>query len=411
VLLGWLVTANALTYPHYLAYFNALVGPRHGYRVLVDSNLDWGQDLPALERYVAEENLSSIYLSWFGESRPDQYEIPHRFIPSKPDELSDIHTRVYHPDYPPPGTYAISATNLQGLLFDDKVIFRYFLEREPVEQPGYSIMIYEVPPLLDPNARSATVALGGPQIDRVPPGIFEDFWHTNDLQLRWFSPETSCIVPDESEVWYVLDGEAVDGTSLCPRWGETRAIVRVEERRGDGDLRLHHLEIDQEARSRWLNDTARASNLIISDESDFAPGKAPDLRREVTPPLRFGDRLTSLGYDISADVLRSGETWQMVTYWSVVTNGGRPIKAFVQILDDAGHPRTQYDGFDVPAAGWHVGDVLVQKHTLSIPGDLEPGRYWVQFGLYDAWTKERLPVLWHDEHVGSRILLPPLEVR
>jgi hypothetical protein len=32
-------------HPHYLAYFNEIIGgPRNGYKYLIDSNLDWGQD-------------------------------------------------------------------------------------------------------------------------------------------------------------------------------------------------------------------------------------------------------------------------------------------------------------------------------------------------------------------------------
>jgi 4-amino-4-deoxy-L-arabinose transferase-like glycosyltransferase len=411
VLLAWLVTANALIYPHYLAYFNELVGPSNGYRILVDSNLDWGQDLPTLEAYVTEHNLSSIYLSWFGESRPAQYDIPHRSIPSKPDELSDIHTRVYHPDYPPPGSYAISATNLQGLLFGDKDLFSYFLESEAVGHAGYSVMIYDVPRLLDPEAPPVTAALGNTQIDRVPSSVFEDFWHTNDLRLRWFDAETSCILPAEADVWYALNPEAVDGALLCPHWDEAKAVARVAERRGEGDMRLYRVEVDQEAQSQWLDKVARASSMVISDEIEFAPGEAPDLRREVRPPLGFGDRLKFVGYDVSAELLGLGETWQMATYWQVVTDGGRPIKAFVQVLDGAGNPRAQYDGFDVPAIGWRTGDILAQRHTLSIPEDLEPGRYWVQFGLYDAWTRDRLPVFRDDRRLGSRVLLPPLEAK
>ncbi|MBE9507532.1 MAG: glycosyltransferase family 39 protein, partial [Chloroflexi bacterium] len=60
-LLGWLVFGTLRIYPHFLAYFNELVGLRNGYRVLVDSNLDWGQDLPALEQYVTEHDVSSLY--------------------------------------------------------------------------------------------------------------------------------------------------------------------------------------------------------------------------------------------------------------------------------------------------------------------------------------------------------------
>jgi 4-amino-4-deoxy-L-arabinose transferase-like glycosyltransferase len=410
VLLGWLVTTNAMIYPHYLAYFNELVGPRNGYRVLVDSSLDWGQDLPALERYVEEHEVSFLYLSWFGESRPSQYDIPHRFIPSKPDELTDIFTRVYHPEYPPPGTYAISATNLQGLLFDDKDLFGYFLDQEPVAQPGYSVMIYKVPRLLDLDAAPVSIALGGTAIDQVPSGVFEDSWRTNDLGLRWFDPETSCILPADSEVWYVLNAQTGGGAFPCPYWEQAQTVAHTVDREARGELLLYRLQPDQAALGRWLDKVTKESGMIISDEVSFAAGEAPEQRQVVSPPVDLGDRLDLVGYDTSAERLQPGEAWHLVTYWKVAADGGRPLKAFVQLLDDGGHPRAQYDGFDIPSIGWRTGDLLVQRHSLSVPVDLEPGRYWVQMGLYAAATKERLPVLLSDGGVSTRVLLSPLEV-
>ena len=39
--------------PHYLAYFNELAGgPANGFKELVDSNLDWGQDLKNLKLWL-----------------------------------------------------------------------------------------------------------------------------------------------------------------------------------------------------------------------------------------------------------------------------------------------------------------------------------------------------------------------
>lgn len=417
VLLGWLMTANLFIHPHYLAYFNELVGPSHGYQVLVDSNLDWGQDLPALERYVAEQDLDSIYLSWFGESRPGQYDIPHRFIPSKPDELSDIYTRVYHPEYPPPGSYAISATNLQGLLFDDKDLFAYFLKRQPTSQLGYSVMTYEVPRLLDAEAPPVIVALGSTQIDQVPSRAFRELWHTNELNMRWFDAQTSCILPAGIDSWYVLTEQLTDRESLCPHWERAQAIAQVPERKGQGDLYVYRLRVDQAAHGEWLDELARDSTVIISNEIEFAPGEAAERREEVSPPLRFGDRVDVIGYSLPGQEsssampsLQPGRQWTLATTWRVTTESDVPLKAFVQLLDDAGNPRAQYDGLDIPAIGWRRDDVLVQRHTLSIPEDLDPGRYWVQFGLYNAWTKKRLPVSLNGEELGSRLLLPPFRV-
>jgi len=101
--------------PHYLAYFSPLVGgPDNGYRHLVDSSLDWGQDLPGLRRYVDSRRLESgttprVFLSYFGTGDPDQEGVQAVRLASAPDwrELEIV-------DYTA-GTYCISATMLQGV--------------------------------------------------------------------------------------------------------------------------------------------------------------------------------------------------------------------------------------------------------------------------------------------------------
>ena len=63
-------------YPHYLAYFNWIAGgPVNGYKHLVHSSLDWGQDLPGLKRWLNEHDLDStgktpVYLAYFGKAKP-----------------------------------------------------------------------------------------------------------------------------------------------------------------------------------------------------------------------------------------------------------------------------------------------------------------------------------------------------
>ena len=42
-------------YPHFTAFFNrAAGGPANGPRYLLDSNLDWGQDVKKLKAWLAE---------------------------------------------------------------------------------------------------------------------------------------------------------------------------------------------------------------------------------------------------------------------------------------------------------------------------------------------------------------------
>lgn len=52
-LLAWLVIGPALAHPDYLAYFNELAGS-HPENILVDSDLDWGQDLKRLQRRMQQ---------------------------------------------------------------------------------------------------------------------------------------------------------------------------------------------------------------------------------------------------------------------------------------------------------------------------------------------------------------------
>lgn len=74
-------------FPNYLAYFNGIVTPAKAYRHLVDSSLDWGQDLPGLRHYIEKHRLGGpVYLSYFGNGSPDYYKIPATYIYSSPGQ-------------------------------------------------------------------------------------------------------------------------------------------------------------------------------------------------------------------------------------------------------------------------------------------------------------------------------------
>jgi hypothetical protein len=77
----------AYRFPDYLAFFNAIGGgPARAYRRLVDSSLDWGQDLPGVRRYIDEHRLDEpLYLSYFGTASPAYYGILARPLRSYPN--------------------------------------------------------------------------------------------------------------------------------------------------------------------------------------------------------------------------------------------------------------------------------------------------------------------------------------
>lgn len=110
LLLGGQAASAVGIYPHYLAYFSPVVGgPTQGYKHLVDSSLDWGQDLPGLKQWLDQNRRPGepVYLSYFGTGEPDHYGIEAVRLPGI------FSFRRVHPWYwPEPGVYAISATML-----------------------------------------------------------------------------------------------------------------------------------------------------------------------------------------------------------------------------------------------------------------------------------------------------------
>jgi len=108
LLLGWSVVESLAIRPHYFAYFNELVGgPRNGYRCLVDSSLDWGQDLPALRDWLEGHQGNRPdrnYVAYFGAASLDDYGI-------RATRLGRYRTEPFPPLTG--GTYCISATILQ----------------------------------------------------------------------------------------------------------------------------------------------------------------------------------------------------------------------------------------------------------------------------------------------------------
>jgi hypothetical protein len=109
-LLCWQIIDSFQVRPDYLAYFNqAAGGPANGYRHLVDSSIDWGQDLPALKTWLDENKDQSkggqVYLAYFGTAEPAWYGIDAAALPQNTSNETLLPLA--------PGIYCISATTLQ----------------------------------------------------------------------------------------------------------------------------------------------------------------------------------------------------------------------------------------------------------------------------------------------------------
>jgi hypothetical protein len=139
----WYAVSVVHVHPHYLGYFNELAGgPSRGWRYLVDSNVDWGQDLKALKEWTVTHGVTHLKLSYFGSADPAYYRIPCEMLPSKMHPDPERVTR----DVQPGETVAVSVTNLQGVYFEgaDRRLMNRLRALTPVDRVGYSIFIFRM---------------------------------------------------------------------------------------------------------------------------------------------------------------------------------------------------------------------------------------------------------------------------
>jgi hypothetical protein len=136
LLFGWFVTENVLAYPSYLPYFNEFVGGSHnGWKYMVDSNVDWGQDLIRLKQFMDTNNIPMIKVDYFGGGDLDYY-LGNRY------EVWGFDKK------PSTGWFAISASAVQWNTLNppDRGNYHWLTDHyDPVEFVGDSILVYHVP--------------------------------------------------------------------------------------------------------------------------------------------------------------------------------------------------------------------------------------------------------------------------
>jgi glycosyltransferase involved in cell wall biosynthesis len=160
-LLAWSIVSSLSVYPHSLSYFNELAGgPKNGHLYLLDSNIDWGQDLLYLRDWLqSHPEAQPLGLAYFNAVDPRPFGIDYYLPPlarssllsRMPDPEEQKHFNKYF-------YFAISINLIMGKRFDipdghgnweninNHYLFDYFKYISPIERIGYSIYIYRLTP-------------------------------------------------------------------------------------------------------------------------------------------------------------------------------------------------------------------------------------------------------------------------
>jgi hypothetical protein len=144
----WNGVSDIRVHPHELSYFNEIVhGPDCGWEHLIESNVDWGQDLLHLNNWLeAHPEARPLKLAYYGGIDPHVIGIEYQLAPTM-DEVEAVGLR--------PGWYAISVNFIAGAgfrTFDEHGTiveiegsdYEYVKLLNPVFKAGYSIFVYHV---------------------------------------------------------------------------------------------------------------------------------------------------------------------------------------------------------------------------------------------------------------------------
>jgi tetratricopeptide (TPR) repeat protein len=143
LLLIWYVVTSLRTFPHYLPYFNELAGgPENGSKYLLDSNIDWGQDLIGLRKFLQQEERPEIILAYFGSASPRAYNITYQNLSSY--NLSGRKEDTVNSLYPKKEYFVISINIFKGLVLSNRNMFSWLEDRPVVKKIGYTLYLYDI---------------------------------------------------------------------------------------------------------------------------------------------------------------------------------------------------------------------------------------------------------------------------
>jgi hypothetical protein len=138
------VVSSAHVFPNYLTYANeAWGGPTNSYRLLTDSNADWGQGLRAAKSYLDAHGIKDCWFAHYGWNvNPAYYNIPCKPLP-------EAIAHMFGGTLPPvpariEGTILVSGSEADGDYWGpgDLNPYEQFLHRRPDDLIANSILVF-----------------------------------------------------------------------------------------------------------------------------------------------------------------------------------------------------------------------------------------------------------------------------
>ncbi|MGQ9674290.1 MAG: exosortase-associated EpsI family protein [Chloroflexota bacterium] len=169
-------------------------------------------------------------------------------------------------------------------------------------------------------------------------------------------------------------------------------------------------------RERAWRDAQEMVQLIFADNPSLSLSSSVSMQH--TLGANLGDKVTLLGYDVSAATVRPGDALTVTLYWRPTDVMDEDYTVFLHVLNPPGvdakeRVLAQFDSLPFegmfPTSRWKPGQVLKQALNLTIPAEAQPGEREVEVGMYLLSSGRRLGVVGSTrELVADSVMLQPI---
>jgi 4-amino-4-deoxy-L-arabinose transferase-like glycosyltransferase len=219
-----------------------------------------------------------------------------------------------------------------------------------------------------------------------------------EVEPRWFDASRALILPPADGVRRYLVADFVSpDLALFGRWMDRASAV------------LNRTAPDEALGPAYRVYQVQGGPWVVQELAEIAARSAVFLdleaRRPVPLPARFEDVATLVGYELLGDHVDRSEEVYLILYWCVNGPVYDPLASFAHLLNERNEVVGQYDGFDVPPWHWEPGAIVAQVYRFPVDSEAQPGVHWLEVGLYNPQTMERLNILGDDGALLSDRLL------
>ena len=244
--------------------------------------------------------------------------------------------------------------------------------------------------------------------------------HRPDLSLRYYNCADTMIFIDGPARYAFPDAADVDALDQFPAYSKILAVA------GPAALDLDFLpdRLGIIVRSDAVLDQHLAK-VAAGSAVTWAP-EASEADQPAQVPINFQNGVEFLGYTLQppppappptlgegetgGERLEPGESFDLVTYWRVTGDLPPMLSQFTHVLNADGAIVTQRDRLALTSASLRAGDVFVQIHRMTLPGDLAEGEYPLTIGLYTLSDGARLRITQAGQPRGDRLWLRAIVV-